>query len=147
MKKVILLLGVIVAFSVVAFLVVRSGESNDGNLRFYGNVDLRDVSLGFRVPGRLSTMLVEEGDKVQAGQTLARLDDAPDLQELAEAQARLAAAEAREQLLEKGYRAEEISQAQAIVAEREATFTNAQRLLKRQRDLAGTKAVAQQTVD
>ena len=34
----------------------------------------RRVDLAFRVPGKLSDLLVQEGDKVEAGQLLAKLD-------------------------------------------------------------------------
>ncbi len=37
-------------------------------LVIYGNVDIRDVNLGFRVPGRIETGLKEEGDSVSQGE-------------------------------------------------------------------------------
>lgn len=37
-------------------------------LKLYGNVDIRQVDLAFRVPGRIAEVLVDEGDKVEAGQ-------------------------------------------------------------------------------
>ena len=43
-------------------------------LTLYGNIDVRQVDLAFRVPGRIAAMNVDEGDRVAAGQELARLD-------------------------------------------------------------------------
>ena len=43
----------------------------------YGNVDIRQVSLGFRVDGRLAALAVDEGDMVRTGDVLGRLDAAP----------------------------------------------------------------------
>ena len=43
-------------------------------LTLYGNVDVRQVELGFRVAGRLKTMGFEEGQAVTAGTLLAALD-------------------------------------------------------------------------
>ena len=40
-------------------------------LTLYGNVDIREVELGFRVPGRITEVLVDEGDVVTKGQRLA----------------------------------------------------------------------------
>lgn len=43
-------------------------------LTLSGNVDLREVTLSFRESDRIKEMLVEEGDTVEEGQVLARLD-------------------------------------------------------------------------
>lgn len=53
----------------------------DGRLRidhFVGTVRARQrTSLGFDAPGRVMSILVDVGDRVQAGQVLARLDEIP----------------------------------------------------------------------
>ena len=36
-------------------------------LVLYGNVDIRQVDLGFRVGGRIASVLVDEGDAVSEG--------------------------------------------------------------------------------
>lgn len=46
-------------------------------LTLYGNIDLRQVDLGFRVFGKLQTMHFEEGDIVHKGELLATLDNTP----------------------------------------------------------------------
>lgn len=43
-------------------------------LVLYGNVDLRQVDLAFNNNERIADVLVEEGDRVKRGQTLARVD-------------------------------------------------------------------------
>ncbi|KAF5888107.1 biotin/lipoyl-binding protein, partial [Rhizobium sp. PEPV16] len=43
----------------------------------YGNVDIRQVSLGFRVSGRLAELHADEGDVIKSGDVLANLDAAP----------------------------------------------------------------------
>jgi HlyD family secretion protein len=42
-----------------------------------GNVDIRQVNLGFRVGGRIREMRFEEGDAVRAGDLVAVLDEEP----------------------------------------------------------------------
>ena len=44
------------------------------DLTLQGNIDVRQVNLSFKVGGRITTLLVDEGDKVAAGQVLATLD-------------------------------------------------------------------------
>jgi HlyD family secretion protein len=46
-------------------------------------VDIRELALGFRVPGRLESMLKDEGDPVAAGEVLARLEARPFEEDLA----------------------------------------------------------------
>src|SRR5438034_7177515 len=62
-----------------AVWVVASGRLGSRNkdpdlLTLYGNVDIRQVELGFRVAGRIVEMRFEEGQAVQPGTPLARLD-------------------------------------------------------------------------
>src|ERR1700719_1338116 len=55
------LLGVL---ALVAWLVVHLIQLPSRNiLTIYGNVDIRDVNLGFRVPGRIAAVLKDEGDR------------------------------------------------------------------------------------
>jgi HlyD family secretion protein len=55
----------------VLYLVLRGKPTV---LVIYGNVDIRDVNLGFRVPGRIQTVLKDEGDSVSRGELVASLD-------------------------------------------------------------------------
>ena len=53
-------------------------------LVIYGDVDIRDVNLGFRVPGRIETVLKDEGDSVSQGELVASLDKSTYKEALAE---------------------------------------------------------------
>jgi len=119
----------------------------DRALTLYGNIDIREVTLGFRVSGRIATLLVDEGDSVHEGQVLARLDTTPLDLELNEARANASAIGARMALLKAGFRSEEVEQARATVAERRAALVDAEQLLARQEQLKGTGAVAQRVYD
>jgi len=145
----------IIRFVIVLFIVVGSaiwgyhkyrGE-NKTTLTLYGNVDIREVTLGFRVPGKLSKLLYDEGDKVNAGDVMAKLDDEPYRNQLASAQAQVDSLRARLKLRETGNRPEEIAQARSLVREREATASNAERLFKRAGELLADKGVSTQERD
>jgi len=138
-------LGVAVVAGLALFTVFRS--RGPGELTLYGNVDIREVTLGFRVAGRLATLAVDEGDPVHAGQELARLDTVPIELELNEARANASAISARLSLLKSGYRVEDVEQARATVVERRAALTNAEQTLARQEQLKGTGAVARRIYD
>ena len=143
---VFLLLGAVAAGT--AFWVWRQRAARaDGELVLYGNVDIREVNLGFRVSGRIVEMLRDEGDAVAAGEVLARLDAEPLRRELDQAEAQAASLAAKVEMLENGYRREEVAQARAALAEREATMVNAERLFERQEKLLRTAVTTQQDFD
>lgn len=112
----------------------RSGDADAVTLM--GNVDIRQVNLGFKVAGRISEMKVDEGDRVTPGAVIASLDTSYFADEVRLARARVAAQTAVVARLENGTRPEEIAQARAIVAEREAAVALAAATLGRQQDLA-----------
>jgi HlyD family secretion protein len=127
------------------FFVSRAARASE--LVLYGNVDIREVTIGFRVAGRLAQLNVDEGDAVHAGQEIARLDLTPLQLELDEARANAAALGRRLALLQSGNRPEDIAQALAAVEERRALLQDAADLLGRQERLRGTGAVAERVYD
>lgn len=79
MKKLLLL--VLAAAVGVGFYYYETGQQQrlaaDGPITLYGNVDIRDVALSFRVSGRIAEVRFEEGDRVRAGDVAAVLDKQP----------------------------------------------------------------------
>ncbi|MCK9540240.1 secretion protein HlyD [Dokdonella sp.] len=116
-------------------------------LRLYGNVDIREVELAFRQPGRMTNMAADEGDGVTAGMVIARLDDVPYRERLAAAQAELDAAQAGLDKLRSGNRPQEIAQAQEHVRQAQAASREAERNFTRQSSLLESGASSQRTVD
>ncbi len=81
------------------------------------------VDLAFETPGRVAEIFVEEGDRVDAGDPLARLEaDQLELQ-VTQARAALASAEAHLSQLEAGPRRAEIEQAEANLRAASAQLT------------------------
>lgn len=68
----LLLVGV-VAGAIYWWQVVNNDTAEETTLVLYGNVDIREVHLAFNGSEHVSEILVQEGDRVQAGQLLARL--------------------------------------------------------------------------
>jgi HlyD family secretion protein len=89
-------------------------------LRLPGVVEIQEVRLGPRVAGRVREVLVQEGDAVQAGQVLVRLE-APELKaQLEQAVAKLRDAEALLDKANRGPRQREKDAAEAQVHAAEA---------------------------
>lgn len=143
----ILLVATIFLLAAAAFVVLRGLASQSDGLRVYGNVDIRDVNLAFRVGGRVQRVLVDEGDRVQPGQLLAQIDPTPIEREIAEGQANIAALAARLALLRAGNRPEDVAQAAAQVEERRAALVNAESMLARENRLAGSGASTRERLE
>jgi multidrug resistance efflux pump len=80
-----------------------------------GTIEAEDVLITSEVSGRVQALLVDEGQEVTAGQTLAKLDPALLEAQRDQAAAAVAVAEANLALLKAGSRAEDIAAAQAAV--------------------------------
>ena len=78
---------------------------------FYGNIDVRQVSLAFEGSGRVAQVRVEEGDRVKVGQPLAVLDTRTLQLQADQAQAQLQVQEENLRRLQNGARPAEIAQA------------------------------------
>lgn len=76
-KLKIALIVTIVAVLAAGLLLVRSRNSgNDGILAASGTVEVTEVDLGFKIAGRIAQLVFQEGETVDRGDRLARLDSA-----------------------------------------------------------------------
>ncbi|MCA8906702.1 MAG: secretion protein HlyD [Rhodospirillaceae bacterium] len=132
-------------FDVPARLGWTDGDT--GRLTLYGNVDIRQVELAFRVGGRVADMAVDEGDRVDEGQVLARLDARPYEDTLRAQQAQVAIRTATLDERVAGPREAEIAQARATVAERRAALDNAEQALQRASRLREGTTISQASLD
>ncbi|MBN1636931.1 MAG: efflux RND transporter periplasmic adaptor subunit [Deltaproteobacteria bacterium] len=126
LKRPIVLLAIVI-LAVVYFTTMRDNEET-GKITVSGNIEITDVQLSFKIPGRLEGRLVDEGQVVTAGQLVAHLDSADQSLNVNQAQAQVAYAEAVLADLEIGSRQQEIDSAEAEL----------------KRALAGAKAAEEQ---
>ena len=88
----------------------------------------RQATVSAQITGKLSEVLIEEGDHVQAGQVLGRLDDTSQRAALAQAEA-------------------QFHSAQALLVQFQAQLAQDQRDVKRAEDLVQRKLVSEQAVE
>ncbi len=107
-----------------------------------GTIEVTDAEVGFKIAGRVEARLVSEGELVQAGQLVARLDSMDLAQEVALRRAEVQVAQAALAELEAGSRPEEIAQAAAAVSKAQAWLAE---LLagSRPQDVAAAQATVQ----
>ena len=144
MKKRIIpiLLIAAVATAVVAYRATRP-DLDHGTLAISGNIEITDVEVAFRVPGRVVERRVSEGETLQAGQVVAVLDDTEFAHEVGRRRAELGAATARLAELTAGYRTEEIAQARAALTRVEAEAVRAEVEFERQQDLLAREVISE----
>ncbi len=74
MKKKILILILIIGIISGIYFYQNRKKPNPNELELFGNIEIRQVDLSFRVEGKIAKMLVEEGDYVKKGQLIGYLD-------------------------------------------------------------------------
>ncbi|HPS00583.1 MAG TPA: efflux RND transporter periplasmic adaptor subunit [Candidatus Sumerlaeota bacterium] len=90
-------------------------QVDSDTLNVSGNIEVTDAQISFRIAGRMTERLVDEGQSVRAGQVVARLDRTDQELVVSQAEANVAFAKASLAELEAGSRPEEIARAQAQV--------------------------------
>ena len=108
---------------------------------------LTPVNISPKQPGRISAIDVDQGDRVKAGQLLARMDDSNLRGELLRAQGTLAAAEANLQKMKAGSRPEEIRQARENLRDAEAQMIAIQSAYRSNQQLFEAGAIGRVSFD
>jgi HlyD family secretion protein len=140
-----IILAIAIAAIVITAVATRGFGLFGGNgdaLQLYGNVDIREVDMAFRVPGRITALAVDEGDAVRKGQVLASLDKAILEARIGQADAQVQQARAEFAKLRNGSRAQDIAQARARVDAAEALYANARHDYDRRKPLVAPGAIS-----
>lgn len=75
MKKALIFLVVVLTVLCGIYVYNHKNKAAPDELTLFGNVEIRQVDLSFRVEGIIKNMLVEEGDAVKKGELVATLED------------------------------------------------------------------------
>lgn len=145
---------VVAAVMVVLLLAVLGmwwfalrGRSADDGIRASGTVESTEADLGFQVGGRLAMVSAAEGDRVDQGAELARLETSELDARRAAAAAQLEGARAQLAEVMEGARPEELAQARAAEQAAREQMEDAERLVLRMRPLHEGGAVSRQALD
>jgi HlyD family secretion protein len=148
MKKIIMPIILVAVIAIITYLVIHlQPKEEKGVLILSGNVEVTEMNLGFKVPGKIISLKTDEGEKVTPGQLLAEIDRAELLSQTDQNQA--AIAEARNKLaeLKAGSRPQEIEQAAANVKYAQAELTKANKDYQRADTLYQNGAISAQQMD
>jgi HlyD family secretion protein len=150
-KPWLLLAGIVVLAGIgyYAWRTLADSGLPDGIASGNGRIEATEIDIAAKIPGRISEILVREGDFVTSGQVVARMNT-----DQLEAKRRQAQAELRRAIIgvdtaksQVVQREAERKAAVATIAQREAEHDAASRRLERSQQLVRTNTVSQQVLD
>lgn len=152
MNKKPLIAGAVILLAGAAALAwwLHREPASRSEIVLFGNVDLRQVSLAFNGSERIARLAVEEGDHVKAGQVLGELDIRTLQLRADQARSQIGVSQQALDRLKTGSRPEEIAQARAQVAGAEADARLAQQQVERLQSIGqstGGRGISQQDTD
>ncbi len=131
--------GLLLPVGLAASLLACRAKDDGKIVHLSGRIEAPLVDLAPKVSGRVVAVLVREGDRVKAGEVLARLDLGETALAVERDRENVRSAEARYEDLASGSRKPEISAAEAEVSDRRAAVELARRELERQNMLLEKK--------
>jgi HlyD family secretion protein len=112
-----------------------------------GLVDATELDVASRIPGRVKSIAVREGDRIEAGQELVTIETQEVEARIEQVRAAVSAARARLALARRGARAEEKDQARRALETAQAQLTMAQKAHDRAGALLKTETITQAAFD
>jgi HlyD family secretion protein len=148
MKKLLLIIPILLAIGgYVYYHFTLDEDVNNLYLKVSGNIEATEVDVGFKIAGRIMDLGIQEGEWVESGKVLARLDDEDLRNRLAVAQATLQSAQARLNKLLGGSRPEEIREAEAVVQQAQYDLENKQNAFERMKALYERRVIPKELFD
>ncbi|MCL5027694.1 MAG: efflux RND transporter periplasmic adaptor subunit [Bacteroidetes bacterium] len=135
---------------ILATLVIGFGcgsGDNHNKIDASGTIEATNVTVSAKVSGQVKKLFFNEGDKVNAGDTLLTIDHDLLSIQLQQAEAGADAAGAQLALLKQGARAEDIKQAEDAVKQAKANFELAESTMKRNEKLYKSNSITKQQWD
>lgn len=126
---------------------LRDQRVGDPSIKVSGNIEATEVDLGFKISGRITGLYVQEGDWVEKGKVIAKLEDEDLRQRVELAQATLKASQARLEKLLAGSRPEEIKEAEANLRQAQFDFENKKIQYERMKTLFEGRVIAREMLD
>lgn len=141
-KQIAIIAALAVVIIAAAWILFKKPEVPDGFAASNGRLEATDYYISNKRAGRIAEILVDEGDTVEVGQTVARMDTEELQAAVREAQAKIVQAEAKKKVAvaSKTY-------AKAQVAVHEADHQYARSTYERSRSLVKSGAVSEQEAE
>lgn len=126
----------------VVAMIAGCGEKSDGGIEASGTIEATEANVAVKVSGLIAAILPAEGEQVEAGQVIARIDSVDLVWQRKQAAAGLDLARANLELALNGPQPEDIAQAAAAVRQATVQRDAAQTDLRRVETLAASGTAA-----
>jgi membrane fusion protein YbhG len=128
----------------ILLLIFGCGNGNDKNsIEASGNIEATNVTVSSQVTGKVLSLLKDEGENVNAGDTVLIIDHEILAYQLQQAVAAEEAAQAQLNLLKAGAREEDIKQGEEVVTQAQVSFETAQKDAERMKALFNSKSITE----
>ncbi|HOJ37545.1 MAG TPA: efflux RND transporter periplasmic adaptor subunit [Ignavibacteriales bacterium] len=144
-KKIILVFPIIIFVIAIIFIIAKNLRTEEEIIT--GMVEITDVDVASKIPGRIDQILVKEGDYVKKGQLLAVIVSKELEAKLEQAKGVMEAAKAKSQMAHNGARKEEKEAALKLYEQAKAQFEFVQKTYERISKLHKEGLVSQQDKD
>jgi len=144
------LIGVVFGIGLTGLIFYLYLHDQNGELPYIkvsGNIETTEVDVGFKISGRIVQLSAKEGDWVEQGKIIARLDDEDLRQRFELAQATLRSAQVRLEKLLTGSRPEEVKEAEANLQQAQFDFENKKTQYERMKNLFERGVIPRETLD
>ncbi|WKS95398.1 HlyD family secretion protein [Riemerella columbina] len=128
-------------------LSIISCQNQDKTTEIQGKVEREDLAVVSKIPGRIQKILVQEGDWVKKGDTLAILDIPEVEAKKAQAQGAVKSAEAQYNMAHRGATANQLKQLRAKKAALTEQYEFAKKSLRRMQAMVDDSLIPQQKYD
>jgi HlyD family secretion protein len=146
-RKIFFILIPLAVGAALFYLFTRNESGEDHSIKVSGNIETTEVDVGFKIAGRVMAVTVQEGDRVEKGQVLGRLDDEDLRQRLEVGKATLRSGTARLEKLLAGSRPEELGEAEANLRQAEFDLENKQKHYERIKSLFERGVIPREALD
>ena len=130
-----------------AFLVSCNDNGNGRSIEASGIIEAIEIKVPCKADGQIERVLVQEGDRVLAGDTILQVDSEILIYQLRSAEAGVDAAAANLQLMKKGAREEDVRSAQEGVNSAEANYQTVMSDLERARNLFKSGSSSEKNIE
>lgn len=148
-RNLIFVAAAVVVLGVAAWLIFGGSKIPDGFAGGNGRLEANELYIASKYPGRIKEVLVKEGDTVNAGQVVARMDTEELEAQLAQALAQIQQAQETERVAvaDVGAKRAQIDTRHAELAAKQAELVYAQQQFSRSKGLVSRGAVSEQEAE
>jgi HlyD family secretion protein len=146
-KRSYIILSIPIVLAIVGILVLITNSSSTNHVIIGGIVEVSDVDVASKIAGRIDTIYVAEGDQVQKGQILARMESKEMDAKVEEAKGMMDAAKSKFDMALNGARPEEKEAVKNLYLQAKHQYELADKTWKRMSSLYNDSLISAQEKD